>query len=98
MVKASLPGDFEVAKDRVDPTHTYKDEGCRKARELGYHGPYLECTIDPCLEDIYGAVSKVKKQVRDSEILEAIKDDKSTKDVARQFGVCQRTVQRAGRV
>lgn len=95
MTKGSLPGHFEDEEEKTNIGHVPEDKGCKKAKKLGYYGPCLECTIEPCLEDVVQGVSKAIRRSRDDKMLKAIRNGQSSKEVAVQFGVSKRTVERA---
>lgn len=94
MIKANLPGRFEGSNDEAPHTLQYKDKGCEKAKRLGYYGPCLDCIFDPCLEDGFRSAQKTKKKTRNDKMLKAIRHGKSVKEIAEEFGICTRTVNR----
>ena len=100
MTEASLPGRFEgqeekASKAKVSPAH--RDRGCKGAKRLGYDGPCVGCPFPKCLEDGLRGSAKAIQWARDNNMAKAIQSGKSTKEVAEQFGVTQRTVERAVR-
>lgn len=98
MTKASLPGRFEgqeekTSKVEVSPAH--RDIGCKSAKRLGYDGPCVDCPFPKCLENGFRGSAKAIKWARDNKMIKTKQGGMSAKEVAKQFGVCERTVSRA---
>ena len=68
----------------------YKDEGCELADSC------LECPFPQCIYEQPRGKQRWRKKLRDGEITRLFtREGKEIKELARVFGVSQRTVQRA---
>lgn len=93
MVKATLPGHMpKRMKGNFKPSQ--KDNGCKKAKAIGYSGSCLDCSIDPCLEDPVHFHKQTSKYIRNIEIRNRWKDGASIEQLIDDFGLCRRQIQR----
>ena len=60
-----------------------------------YHDDCLTCPYPDCIYGENGSVRSFKKKQRDIEVRGLWRDGMSRKDIAIQFSVCGRTVERA---
>jgi AraC-like DNA-binding protein len=67
----------------------YRDEGCELASSC------LNCPFPRCLLDSPGGRQRWLKEKRDIEIVRLFIEGQKVKELARQFGLSERTVQRA---
>lgn len=67
----------------------YRDEGCELAASC------LNCPLPTCVYDQPGGRQRWLKQSRDREITRRYAGGKTVKELAREFGVSCRTVQRS---
>jgi len=72
----------------------YPDDGCAAARAIGYDGPCLECPLPECLMDDDLKGKSIKNLGRDEEIRHRWKSGKSPVQLAREFGLSRRQVER----
>ena len=77
---------------------TYKgaDSGCEAATEyLGYQSSCLNCPFPKCVLDEMGiGFARARKRNRNEEIRQRFNDGEGIADLAKAFGVCQKTIQR----
>ncbi len=75
----------------------YKDEGCDLATaRLGHQSSCLECPFERCIYEQPRGRQRYLKTRRDSEIAKIFnKEGKKIKEIARIFGLSERTIQRA---
>ncbi|MBA7703552.1 hypothetical protein ES703_112338 [subsurface metagenome] len=73
----------------------YPDEGCDKAKKLGYFGSCLECPFDECLEvgDVYTHLPR--KQRRNENIMQDYHNGMTRKELAEKYRTSERTIRRA---
>ncbi len=68
----------------------YRDEGCELSDSC------LECHLPECIYDTIGEIKRLRKEARDKEMVRLFNTrSKGVKELARIFGVSERTVQRA---
>ena len=87
-MKASVVGHMEpvvFGKKGIE----HKDTGCK-------HWPScLNCPFGKCVEDIGGrAFRSLLKRLRNKEMLRKYCAGQTISDIAKEYGVCQRTIQR----
>jgi DNA-directed RNA polymerase specialized sigma24 family protein len=71
------------------PEHChYRDEGCEFAPAC------LDCPLPRCIEEIPRGRQQWRKRLRNQEMLSLFARGMKTAQLAREFGVSQRTVQR----
>ena len=84
-----IPVCEETKEKDSRPEYTqYRDEGC----ELS--GSCLQCNLTQCIYDRPRGKHRMLKTVRDRQMVALFHAGKATADLAKIFGVCQRTVQR----
>lgn len=67
----------------------WRDEGC------GLFPSCLNCQLPKCIEEEPRGKQRLRMSARARKMLQLRRDGKSVKEIARVFGVSQRTVQRA---
>lgn len=92
-MKANLPGHFinesTTNKPIVGTVAHYQDKGCER------HPSCLNCTEDPCPEDVS---IEVKNAERDRQIKKEFEKGTSIDDLATQFNTSTRTIRRSLRL
>ncbi len=79
----------DMLEEDLPPEFTrYRDEGCEHAARC------LDCPFDTCLFEKPGGKERFFKSRRNGEIVKLSQQGKKTKEIAKQFGVSERTVQR----
>jgi hypothetical protein len=80
----------DAERDLLPEYCRYRDQGCELA------GSCLDCPFSRCIYDQPGGRQHWLKRARDREIARKYTtEDKGVKELALEFGVSQRTVQRA---
>lgn len=91
--RATTPGHLGNTKAKPKPDFA-RDIGCLKAKDLGYMGPCVECTLPKCLED-KESITQAKKRAKDANVVRLFRDGKSAEEIAKMLGIGYSTVQLA---
>jgi hypothetical protein len=79
----------DMLEEDLPPEFTrYRDEGCEHAAKC------LDCPFSKCLYEEPGGKERYFKSRRNGEIFRLSREGKKTHEIAGQFGVSERTVQR----
>jgi hypothetical protein len=79
----------EKEKDLPPEYCRYRDEGCRFAASC------LRCPFERCLQEEKGGGRRYLRRKRDGEMVRLFREGRTVKELAIQFAVSPRTVQRA---
>jgi DNA-binding NarL/FixJ family response regulator len=79
----------DMLEEDLPPEFTrYRDEGCEHAARC------LDCPFDTCLYEKPGGKERFFKSRRNGEIVKLHSEGKTTAEIAAQFKVSERTIQR----
>lgn len=86
------PNNFRpVRKSKMDDgryDENYLDTGCELAPSC------LECPFPRCIEELPGGVTRAARHKRNNELIQRAKEGISTAQLAEEFGISRRSVQR----
>lgn len=80
---------IEIDDDPLPEYCHYRDDGCELFPSC------LNCPLPRCIYDEPDGVKGAKKRLRDGEIIRLFHEGQKTTELAKRFGISQRTVQRA---